>query len=228
MKILKYTKKIIKKFLLNLLFPAHCLGCGRNGDWLCAKCSASLAGFSIDRVNRDQLIIPNLDKIYIAGNYENPLLAQLIKKFKYDFLFALGDTLGRRLADYWSRQLWLWPNLKANEILLVPIPLSKERYHWRGFNQAEILTRYLGREFGYEVSSALTKINHTAPQAELSEEGRLTNMAGCLCWTGGDLQSQTVIIIDDVVTTGATLNEAALCLRQAGAKKIYGLVLAKG
>jgi ComF family protein len=248
MKFLKKTKRLIKKFLLDILFPIQCLGCGREGQWLCEKCARSLA--PAPKVNN--LVIPALDKIFVAGDYNDKNLARLIKKFKYSFMFALGETLGRILGDFWASQLWLFPDLDSTDSassqvlslnvstspeglfspkagpLLVPIPLSTERLRWRGYNQAEILANFVSREFGYQISSDLIKIKNTEPQANLTEKTRLTNVAGCFRWAGPNLNGRTIIIIDDVVTTGATINEAALCLRQAGAKKVYGLVLAKG
>ncbi|MFA5754128.1 MAG: phosphoribosyltransferase family protein [Patescibacteria group bacterium] len=227
------TRMTIKKFLLNLLFPVECLDCGQTGAWLCDRCFRRLTAETPTKNQRSEsrtsnLKIPALNGIFIAGDYENPRLARLIRKFKYGFLSALGKILGQFLSHSWSGQLFLMPGLRVQEIWLIPIPLSKKRLRWRGFNQAEILAQAISRDFGYPLCLDLRRTRDTKPQADLSEKKRLANINGCFTWNGSDLNGRTLIIIDDVITTGATMNEAALCLKQAGAKEVYGLVLAKG
>ena len=229
----KKTKITIKKFLLNLLFPVECLDCGRTGAWLCDRCFRRLTAETPAKNQRfesqtSNLKIPALNGIFIAGDYENPRLARLIRKFKYGFLSALGKTLGQFLSQFWSGQSFLMPRLRDEEVWLVPVPLSEKRLRWRGFNQAEILARAISQNFGYPLYLDLRRTRDTKPQADLSEKKRLTNITGCFVWNGPDLSGRTLIIIDDVITTGATMNEAAFCLKQAGAKEVYGLVLAKG
>jgi len=233
---------MLKSFFLNLLFPVECLGCRREGAWLCAACFKKLKfGPAKKKYN---LIIPNLDKIFIAGDYDDPLLAAAIKKFKYNFITALGSILARFLILFWSGQNFLNEELTGaaaensstaintghNLIspLVIPLPLSKKRLRWRGFNQAEILARELSAHFSYDLNLDLKRVKHKKPQAELNEAQRRNNIRGVFTWTGADLSGRTIILIDDVVTTGATLNEAAGILKAAGAEKVYGLVLAKG
>ncbi len=217
----------LKTFILNLLFPIECLGCGREGSWLCQDCSRRLqfedSRKGDDKARKNRLKAPALDKIYIAGDYDDALLANMIKKFKYHFVTALGQPLADFLSLYWSGQLAL-----TDIPLVIPIPLSEKRRRWRGFNQAEILAREFAVNFSYPLTNGLKRIKHGRPQASLSETERLKNLAGAFDYAGPDLTGRTIILIDDVITTGATLNEAALALRAKGAKIIYGLVLAKG
>jgi ComF family protein len=239
----------LKSWLLDLLFPVECLGCRQEGAWLCDTC---LRQIKFNGPGKGaNLIAPDLDKIFIAGDYDDPLLADSLKKFKYNFLTALGQPLSRFLIMFWQGQLTLPENAKLNsgnaklnsevdsallaaaagpiaDTILIPIPLSKKRLRWRGFNQAEIIARALGEAFAYPLNFALHRKNRTAPQASLNESDRATNIQGSFVWTGPNLSGQTIILIDDVVTTGATLNEAAKILRAAGAGQVYGLVLAKG
>lgn len=218
--------KKLKSFLLDIFFPIECLGCNQPGFLLCETCFRTLEFREPQK--RSNLYIPDLTKIFIAGDYDQPLLARLIKKFKYDFLSDLGPILARWLVFFWSGQLALPSSGAPQSALVVPIPLSKKRARWRGFNQAEILTRNFSETLNYPLSLALQRQKHLPPQAELDEAGRRANIRGSFAWSGPSLAGQTIILIDDVVTTGATLNEAARVLRQAGAGRIYGLVLAKG
>lgn len=216
----------LKNLLLDILFPIECLGCHQPGFLLCEKCFRTLEFKGSEKYSG--LVLPALDKIFIAGDYDQILLARLIKKFKYDFLSELGAILSRWLIFFWSGQSALFPIGTLEQVLVVPIPLSKKRARWRGFNQAEILARPFCDAFGYSLGLNLKRLNHAKPQAELSGKERLTNIRGAFDWTGPNLAGQIVILIDDVITTGATLSEAAHVLRRAGAGRIYGLVLAKG
>lgn len=233
----------LKTLILNLLFPIECLGCGHEGLWLCPDCSRRLRagdnGKSGDQTSANRLKAPALDKIYIAGDYNDVLLANMIKKFKYNFITALGKPLADFLSFYWSGQLALAhildsKNTPRNTImvmdtpLVMPVPLSEKRRRWRGFNQAEILAREFAASFSYSFSTELKRTKHRRPQASLNEAERLKNLSGAFEYEGASLAGRTIILIDDIVTTGATLNEAALALRAQGAKIIYGLVLAKG
>ena len=229
----------LKSFVLNLLFPIYCLGCGREGSWLCEKCFGTLKSPDkrLSYRQKHHLVIPDLTDVFIAGDYDgDPLLALTIKQYKYDFMIDLGKILARFLGDSWEKsavQITLSPkplsiNPLTTDPLIMPIPLSRRRYLWRGFNQAEILAREFSARFNYGFHLKLKRIRHCQPQAELNGAKRLDNIRGIFSWTGADLNGQTLILIDDVVTTGSTLNEAARVLKLAGAGRIYGLVLAKG
>lgn len=242
---------MIKSFFLNLLFPIECLACRRAGAWLCSACFKKI---KFGGGQNHRLITPDLDKIFIAGDYDDALLKAAIQKFKYNFIVALGPILAQFLILFWSGQKVLAEKFEENfaekfakkfrevpatktdnqyrlppsGFLVIPLPLSKKRQRWRGFNQAEILARELSAHFSYDLNLNLKRVKHKKPQAELNETERLNNVAGVFSFTGAELNGRTIILIDDVVTTGATLNEAARVLKAAGAKQVYGLVLAKG
>jgi ComF family protein len=234
-------RRRLKAFILNLLFPLECLGCGGEGTWLCPACFRRLK-FSPGK-NTSRLKTAALDKIFIAGDYDDALLADLIKKFKYHFITALGKPLADFLILYWSGQMTLaalnnnqaasdnqalFNNRTAADFIVIPIPLSARRFRWRGFNQAEILAREFAASFSYPLSLGLIRQKHRGAQASLNESQRQKNISGVFAYAGPDLTDKNILLIDDVATTGATLNEAALILRAQGAEKIYGLVLAKG
>jgi len=234
----------LKAFVLDLLFPLECLGCKQEGVWLCPDCLRRLKFSGGEKIYN--LKTPALNKIFIAGDYDDTLLADMIKKFKYHFLAAIGKPLADFLALYWSGQLVLArlskPTAMADDSIIIPddsiiipddsiiipVPLSKKRERWRGFNQAEILAHEFAANFSYPLSYELKRIKHRRAQTSLNEAERLENVKGAFAYAGGDLTGRTVILIDDVVTTGATLNEAAVALRARDAAKVYGLVLAKG
>jgi len=238
-------------FILDVVFPKECLGCGREGAWLCFGCFGRLpfkrcqSCPACGRENDFGGVCPacregvHLDGILAAGDYGNSLLAEAIKTFKYRFIRDLGADLGKFLADFADRikndpilaltsRKMLDP-ANANTVILA-IPLHPRRERWRGFNQAEVLRQALGAgqaETG-EPIGRLRRIKHRRPQARLKGEERRENIVGCFAWQGGSLENKNVILVDDVATTGATMNEAARVLKAAGAKKVWGLAVAKG
>ena len=216
---------MLLSFLKDLLFPIVCLGCRREGAWLCPACFRTLRfGGSVS--NDCRLATPTVDHLYIAGDYDDPLLAELIKKFKFNPTRELGPILGNFLALFWSGQLLLEPHLK--KAVLVPIPLSKKRERWRGFNQASVLADELAAQLGLESCPGLTRVKNRRPQSTLSAKDRRRNLAQAFLWRGHSLAGQDLVLVDDVITTGATLEEAARTVKKAGAGKVYGLALAKG
>jgi ComF family protein len=235
----------IRNFLLDLLFPLECLNCRHEGAYLCENCLLEIK-FN-DKNYQDKLKInlkvSSLDGIAIAGDYADPLLFLLITKFKYHFIEALGLILAHFLIKFWEINKLHFPaetkpenHLPFTPDYLIPfipdyviaIPLSKKRKRWRGFNQAEIMAREFSGHFDYEINLNLKRVRHQTPQANLTESERLINIKSAFAWSGKNLNDKNILLIDDVVTTGATLNEAARVLKEAGAKSVSALVLAKG
>lgn len=219
-----FVSMSLKSFILNILFPLKCLGCGEEGFYLCEKCFRNL------KLNDKKYILetPYLDEIFIAGDYDDKVLADLIKKLKFNFVDNIAPLLGRFLNLFWSGVTFGRPELKNKEILLIPLPLSKKRKNWRGFNQAELIARAFNDGNDYLINLGLKKIKDTKAQSRLDEKSRTKNIKDCFSWTGKSLKNKKIILIDDVVTTGATLNEAARVLKGAGVEKVYALVVAKG
>jgi len=221
--------------VLDLLFPLECLHCGGEGQYLCADCFQKLKINTPEDLDRAKinLQVPDLTEIYIAGDYEDKVLSKLIIKYKYNFLSPLGKILAGFLINFWKTlELQKIAGVrsvpKLASILVIPIPLSQKRLRWRGFNQSEIIAREFSASFNYELNLDLKRLKHRPPQAGLNEAERLVTIHSVFSWVGPSLSGQIIILIDDVTTTGATLNEAARILKLAGASQIYGLVLAKG
>lgn len=219
----------LKTFFLDILFPLNCLNCQEEGFTLCPSCLQLIK--INDRLESEalgqKLITTNLDQVYLAGDYNDQLLSAVIKKYKYEFLRALNEQLGRFLISFWKKINGAGD--LDEKVLVIPLPLSSRRYRWRGFNQAELLAKAWSTYFNYPINSHdLIRIKNRPPQVGLSEAKRRQNIEGVFKWQGGSLKEQTVILIDDIITTGATLNEAARTLKAAGAKSVKALVLAKG
>lgn len=216
----KLLKKI-KKFVLNLFFPKKCLGCGQADIYLCPTCFNKIE------------IVPTyqkqkyLDKLIAVTEYKNPLIRELIKSFKYHFVRELARPLGclliKALEKYWKFEDW--------KFIIIPIPLYAIRIRKRGFNQAELLAKEVSKHFNLPLKTDILKrIITTEPQANIKdEEKRKQNIKGVFALKPKYLvKGKSIILIDDVTTTGATLIEAAKILKKSGANEVWGLVVAKG
>lgn len=226
----KFLKKIGLK-LLDLFLPIECVNCQTEGVYLCDVCFEKLKINNPEdsKILSANLKTPNLDAVWIAGNYEDPLLKKLIIKYKYNFLEPLHKPLSLFLKNFWKNYLLSSSQIiDKNNFLIIPIPLSKKRLKWRGFNQAELLAINFCSYFNYSLSLNLKKIKNRPPQVSLNEKEREKNLQSVFAFKDKRLEEKNILLIDDVTTTGATLNEAAIILKKAGAKRVEALVLAKG
>ena len=215
----------LKNFFLDLLFPKKCYGCNQPDIWLCRICLKKLKPYQgeIPRA------LKNNHDLIIAGEYKDKVLNDLIIAFKFGFNRELAIPLFIFLKSALDKKIII-DNLTAKtwgNILIIPIPLHKRRLRWRGFNQSELLAREISNYYGWPVNLDLIKIKKTGIQAELKEEARLNNQKNSFKWAGKRI-NQTVLLIDDIITSGATINEAELVLQAAGATRIIKVALAKG
>ena len=185
----------------------------------CRLCATELPSLICNECAKQS---PTLDACCAALTYGWPW-SQLITAFKFhnDAGWARHFALLMKSAPFADDAL-----LKAD--VLIPIPLSHQRLAERGFNQAVQLAHHLSR--AKTQSQTLLRMKHTSAQSSLKRSERLTNLAGAFAVAPllvAQLRGKNILLIDDVVTTGATLNFAARVLKQAGAAHVEALVLAK-
>lgn len=168
-----------------------------------------------------------------AANYEDDIVRNMIHGLKFRFLIKCGEALGELLVRYADSVADLKKILIGNkkEIVVVPIPLSKKRLRDRGFNQSEIIARVFANHYALDLAlDCLVRARDTKPQSETENVAeRLKNVSGCFSVVNEkQLQNKKIaILIDDVVTSGATIRAAAEELKNAGIKNIIALVTAK-
>ncbi len=224
----------LKETALDLLFPRWCVGCGREGDFICHACRRLLPRVTpplCPRCGQPQssgILCPacvswraEIDGIRAPFRF-NGVIRQAIHQLKYRNLRALAKPLAELLNDY----------LVANPVpgeVLVPVPLHQKRLRERGYNQSGLLSRELGKLAGLPlVADCLVRQRHTPPQARTTTiDQRRSNVVDAFTCRDQRLQDRQVLLIDDVSTCGATLDACAAALKAAGATSVWGLTLAR-
>lgn len=221
------------KQVKNLLFPVFCLRCNREGEWLCQLCEHLCPAVPIQCCIFCQTIMAHgetcescsrhhsLDGLIVRGIYGSWAWRDLIHAWKYRGAKEIGAIGGRYLCQC----LDLLP-VDVNDLVVVPIPLARRRERDRGFNQAEVLAKAAGEFLRAPVKKFLTRSRETLPQSKLAPDERLKNVQDCFVRAGA-MSGRNYLLVDDIATTGATLDAAASALKKAGATSVWGLVLAR-
>jgi ComF family protein len=238
-------------WLVDWLYPPRCRACarriqGRDAEYFCAACwqliqpvshpLCPLCGRPFPDAGGDDhvcgvclrraphFVAARAWACYPREEAEEHPLRQVVQRFKYGRKVSLGKPLGRLLARG-CREF-----LAARQIdLVVPVPLHRKRLRWRGFNQAALLARQVGRAYGIPVDVfVLERRRETAAQTQLSEQERRRNVRGAFALNPErSVKGMHILLVDDVYTSGATANECSLTLRRAGAAQVYVLTLAR-
>jgi ComF family protein len=160
--------------------------------------------------------------VYQTGGSTPQPLSTAIQQFKYQRRLSTGKVLAELAAMH-------CPIHEQHYDLIVPVPLHLERLRWRGFNQSLLLAQAIGRKNKSTVDPfLLERVRSTTPQTQLSENERRTNVRGAFAVSAPErLQEKTVLLIDDVYTSGSTVNECARVLRHYGAEIVDVFTLAR-
>jgi ComF family protein len=208
--------------LLASLFPADCSLCARILPWrqkggVCLPCWDAFPWAPGYRPGRGPL-----RALLWAAEYEGPA-GRLVRGLKFEDMDYLASPLGREAA---ARLAPLIAAMRPD--LVVPVPLHWWRRSRRGYNQAGLLARAIARQAGLPLSTrALARRRAGRRQLGLSRQERLRSLAGCYAARAPRVRGLTVLLVDDVVTTGATLEACARALLQAGALGVIGCVVAR-
>lgn len=201
--------------VLDALFPP------RDTERVVRAIDAATLAKKLDPINLDENVVALLP-------YRDPLIHALIIETKYYGNRAASDLLASALAEYLLERLAEETILSGLRPILVPVPLSRQRRRERGYNQAEMICRAtmhaLGPAAGMD-TRILARHHHTRSQTALGRMERIANVAGAFAARKLD-SKHLYIVIDDVVTTGATLTEAMRALEEAGATRVIGVGLA--
>jgi ComF family protein len=219
-----------KAFLKDLFFPKFCLGCNKEGTFLCQDCRHLLDILEVNFPAKNKF----LDGLYFALSYkESGLCQKLIHNFKYPpYLKALAPDLANILIEHFIKI-----GKNTNEVwensVLTPVPLHVKKLKERGYNHSQELARELGIILKIPVlTDILVKTKDTKSQVGLNKMEREKNLLGAFSLTKnpqscGSHGFSKVFLVDDVYTTGSTMQECAKILKENGVKSVWGIAIAR-
>ena len=169
-----------------------------------------------------------IDGVISAVSY-NLIIKKLIHQFKYKpNLSKLSEVIGELMADFLSQNEAFINFLDKYNPVFIPIPLSAKRFRERGYNHAELISYYVAQYFNRPMDTKmLVRVKDTKPQYKLKKEDRRKNIEGAFKIGENQIVPGSIILIDDIATTYATLKEAARVLKKAGAKRVLGVTFAR-
>lgn len=197
---------------LDLVFPPYCVYCERVGSLLCARCLSSVAP-------GPERALPGVDVVWVRTTFEGAVRAA-IHALKYEHQTRLASPLGGLLCQ--ALKTTQWP-----VDVVTAVPLHDSRLRARGYNQSALLGQVVAQQQGWVFDArAVTRVRETASQVGLTARERRDNVTGAFVADPGTVREKRVLVIDDVLTTGATMCACADALRAAGAEAVMGAVLA--
>lgn len=214
------TPKVLNAWLLDTFFPRRCVGCGVEGEWLCLLCTEGAANAHGETMLFE---LPSGLPVVSLLRYEVPVVRELLHYLKYDSITEAAESLigiftGSLAAHTLNR-------LVPNDATLLPVPLSGKRLRRRGYNQAEVLAMCVQPLLRIESAPPYLTRSNQHSQVGQSREQRRTALKNTFVLTS-DPGTKTVVLFDDVCTTGATLEAAAEPLLRAGIN-VLGMTVAR-
>lgn len=214
--------------LLDLALPARCPGCGVEGPPICRTCLPALDA-RLDRpagipIGLPSDVPPGILQLEWCAPFGG-VVRRALHELKYRGETRLADPLGRAVARRWAR-------VSAGGDVLVPVPVHRDRARRRGYDQAELITRVAAAALGLPCAPILERARATIAQFDLDRAARATNVEGAFRLRMGGagpapLAGRWIVLVDDVVTTGATLSACAAPLLAAGAVGVSAVTVAR-
>lgn len=219
-------------YLFDLILPRFCKGCDKKlahfEEYLCSSCNATLEIAEEKRISDEferkfskDLIISDFNSAFVFHN--ESAIQNLIHSLKYDQNFLIGKYLGFRTYELLCDKIKNW-----HADIIIPIPLHHLRKAERGFNQSKEIAKGVAGKLSIKVNENIVKRKKfTKTQTKFSLEERKINIDGAFCVTNKKrIKGKNIILVDDVITTGATTKECAKMLLKNGAAKVYALSVA--
>ncbi len=231
-------------FVLNFLFPPSCIICGNKApNYICKKCEKRFEKYrkynEIDNIKilKNKLNINKImpEQYYLINNqkfYWDKLVycfeyKGIVRKYILEYKFGDKPYISNFFAYELLKSKKVYEILKFCDII-IPVPLDNKKKKQRGYNQSELITKILSEKSRLNYENILLKVRHTKTQSLLENLERKKNVENAFCIKNPELvKNKKVIIFDDIYTTGATANEISKILKEAGARNVYILVIAK-
>lgn len=223
--------------VIEALFPKFCLSCGHEGQNFCFTCMQNWIArpepaacpfcgmFGSDRTCDACQKENYLDGLVHYLPYGNPIVRKLIGLWKYD-----GDRSVEPVLKQWLAQDMVRLRPPVHTFVVVPVPIHASRKRSRGFDQADVLAGWIGEQYNMPVACLLKRSQKTKPQAKQQHDvRRVGSLDGIFeIHRFASEIPESVVLCDDVFTSGATMDAAAKCLKEAGVKEVWGFVIGKG
>jgi competence protein ComFC len=227
--------RLITKFILDFCFPRYCIGCAKPGKYICRRCAGTrLTPYyapqchvcrhesRCELVHKDCREKTYLDGVIVSYVY-GELVERLVASIKYKFYYALIGSIALLMLQNWDARI-------LSDCVITFVPAHPYRRRWRGFNQAQLLAERLAALTGNECLSLLERSRYNSSQVGQGRSGRLESLHGAFVIKAQfrDNLPQHVVLIDDVMTTGSTVEQCARALKNVGVQCVYGMVFARG
>jgi len=232
-----YIKNLYQSFL-DLFFPRICEGCGKVGSYLCDNCMKRLIRYTSQQqchvckkpvskglVHDSCKLKSYLDGVFITAKYDK-FIEDYIGDIKYEFYFAMIPDLVKVMNKYLEENQEFQKIIAQSDVTFVPLHFWRQR--WRGFNQAEKIAHGIADYWKVYCIRLLKRVRRTKCQVGLKRKERLANLKDAFKFIYKGKVKKSVIVVDDVMTTGSTLEECGKALKENGVEKVYGLVAARG
>lgn len=211
--------------ILQIIYPPMCSICGApSEEYLCKKCEKKLKQIEIiSSVKTNEK-----DDIFFDEQFHGFMYDGTVRSLIIQYKFEHKPYIYKTFKTFFEKNEKLYLLFKKYDIIM-PVPISKNRYKNRGYNQSELLAKELGKAFNIVFEKdILTKIKNNPQQSSLGQEKRILNAKGVYKINNSDkITDKNILLIDDVFTTGATCNECAKVLKQEGAKRVGVFTITK-
>lgn len=223
----------IQEKISNLLYPPVCGICGKIAQkGICIKCNVELKKQTeVNILQKEEIEEKNFEELMYIFKYEGQ-----VRKLILDYKFNEKSYMYKTFVNFLLNDKKIFENIKKYD-KIIPVPISKKRYKERGYNQSLLIAKEISMQISYEtnnniklelVNNCLIKTKNIIEQSKLNKEDRQHNIQGVYTLKNGSiLTNKSILLIDDIYTTGSTVNECSRVLQQAKPNKIGVLVLAK-
>lgn len=213
----------IINYIIDIILPVRCIECKKRGEIICDSCIENLR--QAERETESNILA--------CFDYRDEVMKKAIWNLKYYHHFSLGQKLGKLLYENMMEEIAeLEVYTQGSPILIIPVPISKSKNKMRGYNQAEKIAHGFYNSSNKKIfelkSDIVVKIKNTLPQAKITNRNaRLKNVRGVFDIKNKEkVKGRTIIVIDDVTTTGGTITEIMKILKKGGARKVIGMAVA--
>ena len=214
-------------FFINFLYPPTCIICGKSANYyICEKCNKRIKKYEeyhyLSRDEDNNYPIRHYDELIYILRYE-----KIIRKIMINYKFYSKPYISYFFAYRILNNKYLCEKIKEYDYI-VPVPMSENKEKSRGYNQTKLITSIISKRLKIKESNNLKKVNNTLTQGKLNRLERINNIEG-IYYIENNLEfiGKRIVLLDDIYTTGSTIEECARVISKSGAKEIFVIILAR-